>query len=361
MVAVALFGLLPQPELPDGAALRTESRDSLRRVDAVGAEVEIAIGPDHVHVREVEPGRDHRGGSLLGIELYDVAREWVRGTRRRPQVDESGVLVPVVGAAGHVLDVLVIDTLRRSAVYPVHVAGKSSQPDRIARLRDAGGHLIGWELSLTEREVVEDLDAATVADEIQGVRSGIGDIGSIFVRQDAVWVGVMLLVPGIGGEVVIEGAHPGDLAPGAVSADREQGSGLLLCRGEVRLAFRVARGALIVCERLREHAKDRHQVAVTCGDPVHAQGLALAGRKELGGGEQVVDEWGVRSASPIHPRDLRGAPKTDHGLGAETILATVAGLAHHQRALEEFNAPRAIEPARDKRGRGRTRPGRRCR
>src|SRR5438034_1545321 len=94
MVAVARIRRLRQPELPDGAALRTESRDSLRRADAVGAEVEIAIGPHHVHVREVEPGRHHRGGSLLGIELYDVAREWVRGTRRRPHVDEVDVLVP---------------------------------------------------------------------------------------------------------------------------------------------------------------------------------------------------------------------------------------------------------------------------
>src|SRR5438552_19167757 len=100
MVAVALIGLLRQPELPDGAALRTESRDSLRRADAVGAEVEIAIGPHPVHVREVEPGRHHRGGSLLGIELYYVAREWARGTRRRPHVDEVELPVRVGGAAG---------------------------------------------------------------------------------------------------------------------------------------------------------------------------------------------------------------------------------------------------------------------
>src|SRR5438132_11374965 len=104
MVAVALIGLLRQPELPDGAALRTESRDSLRRADAVGAEVEIAIGPHHVHVREVEPGRHHRGGSLLGIDLYDVAREWVRGTRRGQHDDEVDLLGPAGGAAGHELE-----------------------------------------------------------------------------------------------------------------------------------------------------------------------------------------------------------------------------------------------------------------
>src|SRR5256884_4360054 len=236
MVAVARIRRLRQPELPDGAALRTESRDSLRRADAGGAEAEIAIGPGHVHVREVEPGRHHRGGYLLGIELYDVAREWVRGTRRRPHVDEVDVLVPVGGAAGHVLDVRVIDTLRRSAVYPVQVAGKSSQPERIARLRDAGGHLIGWELGLTEREVVEDLDAATVADEIEGVRSGIGDIGSIFVRQDAVWVGVMLLVRDIGGEVGIEGAHPRAPSPAGRRAPPQPGLRPLLFPGRGPLA-----------------------------------------------------------------------------------------------------------------------------
>src|SRR5438094_8628549 len=169
MLAGMFARALLEGELPDGAAVRTRYFASLCRADAVGTEIEIAIGSHHVHGREVEPGRDHRGGSLLGIELHDVAREWVRGTGRRPHVDEVDVLVLVGRAAGHMLDVRVIDTLRRSAVHPVKVAGKSSQPERIARLRDAGGYLIARESLLPEREVVEDLDVTAVADEVQGV------------------------------------------------------------------------------------------------------------------------------------------------------------------------------------------------
>src|SRR5439155_23474213 len=155
MLAGMFARALLEGELPDGAAVRTESSDSFGRADAVGTEVEAAIGSHHVHVREVEPVRDHRGGSLLGIELYDVAREWVRGTGRRPHIDEVDVLVPVGRAAGHVLDQWVIDALCRSAVHPVQVAGKSSQPERVARLRNAGGHLIAGERFLPKREVVE--------------------------------------------------------------------------------------------------------------------------------------------------------------------------------------------------------------
>src|SRR5205823_7614463 len=154
-------------ELPDGAAVRTESSDSFGRADAVGTEVETAIGSYHVHVREVEPVRDHRGGSLLGIELHDVAREWVRGTGRRPHIDEVDVLVLVGRAAGHVLDERIIDELCRSAVHPVQVAGKSSQPERIACLRDAARHPIGPEPTPPPRAPAEPPDAPTAPHQIQ--------------------------------------------------------------------------------------------------------------------------------------------------------------------------------------------------
>src|SRR2546423_15337267 len=58
-----------QRELPDGAALRAEPRNPRRRADAVGAEVEIAIRPHHVHVGEVEPVGNHRRAPLFGVEL----------------------------------------------------------------------------------------------------------------------------------------------------------------------------------------------------------------------------------------------------------------------------------------------------
>src|SRR5205823_13563642 len=84
-------------------------------------------------------------------------------------------------------------------------------------------------------------------------------------------------------------------------------------------------------------------------------------REDLGDAEQLVVYWDMVSSRPVHPRDLRRTPEADHGLGAETILATVAGFAYHKRALEEFDAARAIEAARDKCGRGRTCPGGRSR
>src|SRR2546423_14632156 len=93
-----------QRKLPDGAAVRTESRDPRRGADAVGAEVEIAIRPDHVHVREIQPGRDHRGCSPLSIELHDVAGKWVGRTWRFPQIDEVDVVIAFGGATGYRLD-----------------------------------------------------------------------------------------------------------------------------------------------------------------------------------------------------------------------------------------------------------------
>ena len=69
-------------------------------------------------------------------------------------------------------------------------------------------------------EVVEDADVPTIADELQRVRPGIGNVGTTVDRQDAVWVGVVLLVRDVGGVVEAEGAHAGDLAPGTVRPHR---------------------------------------------------------------------------------------------------------------------------------------------
>src|SRR5712691_8936162 len=61
VLVAAFIVLMRQRKLPDAAAVRTESRDSRCRADAVGAEVEVAIGSHHVHIREVETAGDHRG------------------------------------------------------------------------------------------------------------------------------------------------------------------------------------------------------------------------------------------------------------------------------------------------------------
>src|SRR5712691_12024658 len=105
VVLVAAFVvLMRQRKLPDGAAVRTESRDSRCRADAVGAEVEVAIGSHHVHVREVETAGDHRRCALIRSELHDVAREGGREGRRGPHIDEVDVPFLVCGAAGHMLE-----------------------------------------------------------------------------------------------------------------------------------------------------------------------------------------------------------------------------------------------------------------
>src|SRR5205823_12222446 len=123
--------------------------------------------------------------------------------------------------------------------------------------------------------------------------------------------------------------------------NRDQGARLLLSRGDVSPAFRVGRCAWVVRKSLRKDTKDCHQFAVTGGDPVHAQGLTLtAPTEELRRGEQVIDDRGVSLVGHIHARDLRRAAEANGGLGAETVLAAVAGLAHDQLALEEFDAAR---------------------
>src|SRR2546423_571939 len=161
-----------QPELPDGAAVRTESRDPRRGADAVGAEVEIAIRPDYVHVREIQPGRDHRGCSSLGIELHDVTGKWVGRTWRAPHIDEVDVVIAVRRATGHMLDVRVGDKRGRVATHAVQVTGQGGDPESVVSLHDASGHLVSWERFLPVREVLEDADTPAVADEVQRVRSG---------------------------------------------------------------------------------------------------------------------------------------------------------------------------------------------
>ena len=59
-LVVAIVALLFQRQLRDRAAARAEAGDSRRRADAVGTEVEIAVGPHRIHVREIEPARDPR-------------------------------------------------------------------------------------------------------------------------------------------------------------------------------------------------------------------------------------------------------------------------------------------------------------
>src|SRR5207244_1872562 len=102
-VVVAVV-VVREGKLPDGAALRAEPWNPRRRADAIGAEVEIAIRPHHVHVGEIEPGRDHRRRPRFGVELDDVAGERLRGRRRRPHVDEVHAPLPVRGAAGQMLE-----------------------------------------------------------------------------------------------------------------------------------------------------------------------------------------------------------------------------------------------------------------
>src|SRR5882672_5700547 len=54
VVPFAAVVVVRQRELPDGAAARAESHDPPGGADAIGAEVEIAIRPDRVHVGEIE-------------------------------------------------------------------------------------------------------------------------------------------------------------------------------------------------------------------------------------------------------------------------------------------------------------------
>src|SRR3981081_1403691 len=156
-----------QCELPDGPASVAELWDPGGGADAVGAEVEIAIRPNHVHVGEVEPGRDHRGRPRFGVELDDVAGERLRGGRRGPHVDEVDVALPVRCAAGHVLEVRVGDERGGPAMHAVEMTGQRRDPQPVVRLRDAVRHLIAWESVLPEREIVEDADVPTIAYEFQ--------------------------------------------------------------------------------------------------------------------------------------------------------------------------------------------------
>ena len=93
----------------------------------------------------------------------------------------------------------------------------------------------------------------------------------------------MLLARDVGCVVEAERAHARDLMPGAARLHREQSARLLLGGVDIRGAFGVTSGALVVREGLREHAKDRHQRALTRGKPGYSQGLALVGIEELGG------------------------------------------------------------------------------
>ena len=181
------------------------------------------------------------------------------------------------------LEVRVSDERGRSAVHAVKIAGQRGDPQPIVRLRNAGRHLIAGEGVLPEREIVEDGDMATVADELQRVRPGIGDIRTTVGRQDAVRVRVVLLVRDVGDVVEAEGAYARDLVPRAVRLHREQRAGLLLGSVDICRAFGVPGGALVVREGLRKDAKDRHQRALTRRNPGHSQGLALVGIEELGG------------------------------------------------------------------------------
>ena len=218
----------------------------------------------------------------MGVELDDIAGEWLRGRRRRPHVDEVDVPLPVGGAAGHVLEIRVGHESHRPAVYAVEVARQRGDPQCVVRRRDAVRHLVAWKGVLPEREIVEHADVPTIADELQRVRSGIGNVGTTVSCQDAVRVGVVLLVRDVGGVVEAECANAGDLSPGAVRLYRKQRARLLLGGGDVRAAFSVPGGALVIREGLREHAQDGHQGSVTRGNPVHSQGFALGGIEKLG-------------------------------------------------------------------------------
>src|SRR5438128_9386782 len=111
------------------------------------------------------------------------------------------------------------------------MARQRGDPKRIVRLRDAVRHLIAWEGVLPEREIVEYADVPTIADELQRVRPGIGNVGTAVGRQDAVRVGVVLLVRDVGVVVKTECTNAGDLSPGAVRLHRKQRTRLLLGGG----------------------------------------------------------------------------------------------------------------------------------
>ena len=150
---------------------------------------------------------------------------------------------------------------------------------------------------------------ATVADKVECVRAGVGNVRTAVDRQYAVGVGVVLLVRDIRRVVEAEGTHARDLVPGAVTSHGEEGSRLIRRGGDVRRASGVAGGAGVVLERLREDAHNGHQLAVTGRDPVDAQGFAGAGSAELGDREEMVDQWGMRSVGGVHPGDLGGPPE----------------------------------------------------
>src|ERR1700737_2283115 len=65
----------------------------------------------------------------------------------------------------------------------------------------------------------------------------------------------------------------------------------------------------------------------------------------------MVDHYGVSSSSGIDPRDLRRAPEADLWCALDAVLAAVAGLGHHEFALEEFDAARTLEASRAQRRR----------
>ena len=63
----------------------------------------------------------------------------------------------------------------------------------------------------------------------------------------------------------------------------------------------------------------------------------------------MVDERRVSSGGGVDPGDLRRAAKADSWRTRDAVLAAVAGLAHHQLALEELDPARTVESGGDQR------------